>query len=186
MSVLLALNGEPGWICLTCCNSDSEYLSVSPFAATGEDNGNMRSILTRVHAPVLFSAIVIQFITSKDHAASGPVSGTSGSGSANHNADDPRAWGLGLAGLPALLPSRDGRGSQGAVPAVAERRLGLGSGFVSGASDEAGGEGDAESGATSGGFGSGGLPYPCAKAYGPGEGERGADRLPGYIASEGV
>ncbi|KAI1633935.1 hypothetical protein F4809DRAFT_666186 [Biscogniauxia mediterranea] len=38
LSVLMALNGEPGWVCLMCCNSD-----------------------------ILFSAIVIQWVTSHDN-----------------------------------------------------------------------------------------------------------------------
>ncbi|KAL2205386.1 hypothetical protein CC79DRAFT_1259371, partial [Sarocladium strictum] len=48
LTVLMALNGEPGWVCLMCCNSD-----------------------------ILFSAIVIQWVTSKDNA------GTSRSESSN-------------------------------------------------------------------------------------------------------
>jgi len=39
LSVLMALGGEPGWVCLMCCNSD-----------------------------ILFSAVVIQWITYKDNA----------------------------------------------------------------------------------------------------------------------
>ncbi|OAA59312.1 hypothetical protein ISF_06247 [Cordyceps fumosorosea ARSEF 2679] len=39
LSVLMALNGEPGWVCLLCCNCD-----------------------------ILFSAIVIQWVTSRDNA----------------------------------------------------------------------------------------------------------------------
>ncbi|EGY15615.1 uncharacterized protein VDAG_06779 [Verticillium dahliae VdLs.17] len=41
LTVLMALNGEPGWVCLMCCNLD-----------------------------ILFSAIVVQWVTSKDNAAS--------------------------------------------------------------------------------------------------------------------
>ncbi|GKU12862.1 unnamed protein product [Fusarium langsethiae] len=41
LSVLMVLNGEPGWVCLMCCNSD-----------------------------VLFSAIVVQWVTSRDNAGS--------------------------------------------------------------------------------------------------------------------
>ncbi|KAK2054276.1 hypothetical protein LY76DRAFT_686744 [Colletotrichum caudatum] len=40
LTVLMVLDGEPGWVCLMCCNSD-----------------------------VLFSAIVVQWVTSKDHVA---------------------------------------------------------------------------------------------------------------------
>ncbi|WYZ37506.1 hypothetical protein EsH8_II_001012 [Colletotrichum jinshuiense] len=40
LTVLMALNGEPGWVCLMCCNSD-----------------------------VLFSVIVVQWVTSRDNAA---------------------------------------------------------------------------------------------------------------------
>ncbi|TQW00516.1 hypothetical protein IF1G_00447 [Cordyceps javanica] len=39
LSVLMALNGEPGWVCLLCCNCD-----------------------------ILFSAVVIQWVTSRDNA----------------------------------------------------------------------------------------------------------------------
>ncbi|PTB67363.1 hypothetical protein BBK36DRAFT_1097648, partial [Trichoderma citrinoviride] len=46
LSVLMALNGEPGWVCLICCNCD-----------------------------ILFSAIVIQWVTSRDNA--GTMSSTS-------------------------------------------------------------------------------------------------------------
>ncbi|KAK4204666.1 hypothetical protein QBC40DRAFT_328977 [Triangularia verruculosa] len=41
LSVLMALDGEPGWVCLMCCNSD-----------------------------ILFSAIVIQWVTSRDSTSS--------------------------------------------------------------------------------------------------------------------
>ncbi|KAL7781962.1 hypothetical protein V8C43DRAFT_327507 [Trichoderma afarasin] len=46
LSVLMALNGEPGWVCLMCCNCD-----------------------------ILFSAIVIQWVTSRDNA--GTISSSS-------------------------------------------------------------------------------------------------------------
>ncbi|KAL1836968.1 hypothetical protein VTJ49DRAFT_4432 [Mycothermus thermophilus] len=53
LSVLVALNGEPGWVCLMCCNSD-----------------------------ILFSAVVIHWITSRDNATdNGTVSTAS---SQNH------------------------------------------------------------------------------------------------------
>ncbi|KAH7256727.1 hypothetical protein BKA59DRAFT_552472 [Fusarium tricinctum] len=41
LTVLMVMNGEPGWVCLMCCNSD-----------------------------VLFSAIVVQWVTSRDSAGS--------------------------------------------------------------------------------------------------------------------
>ncbi|KAJ0158711.1 hypothetical protein CTA2_11047 [Colletotrichum tanaceti] len=49
LTVLMVLNGEPGWVCLMCCNSD-----------------------------VLFSAIVVQWVTNKDNVA---TQGSSGVGS---------------------------------------------------------------------------------------------------------
>ncbi|CAM1504203.1 Fc.00g017940.m01.CDS01 [Cosmosporella sp. VM-42] len=57
LSVLMALDGEPGWVCLMCCNCD-----------------------------ILFSAIVIQWVTSKDNAgsANSPIS------SANAGEPNPR------------------------------------------------------------------------------------------------
>ncbi|CAH0059519.1 unnamed protein product [Clonostachys solani] len=52
LTVLMALNGEPGWVCLMCCNCD-----------------------------VLFSAAVIHWVTSKDNAGtSGSVSSHGGAG----------------------------------------------------------------------------------------------------------
>ncbi|KAJ3943810.1 uncharacterized protein N0V96_006743 [Colletotrichum fioriniae] len=53
LTVLMALNGEPGWVCLMCCNSD-----------------------------ILFSAIVVQWVTSKDNQA------TIGSSSGNSRGED--------------------------------------------------------------------------------------------------
>ncbi|OTA06836.1 hypothetical protein A9Z42_0076310 [Trichoderma parareesei] len=55
LSVLMALNGEPGWVCLMCCNCD-----------------------------ILFSAIVIQWVTSRDNA--GTMSSNS-SGEARRSRD---------------------------------------------------------------------------------------------------
>ncbi|KAL6867975.1 hypothetical protein J3F83DRAFT_85175 [Trichoderma novae-zelandiae] len=55
LSVLMALNGEPGWVCLMCCNCD-----------------------------ILFSAIVIQWVTSRDNA--GTMSSNS-SGEARRSQD---------------------------------------------------------------------------------------------------
>ncbi|KAM5355652.1 hypothetical protein ACJ41O_002298 [Fusarium nematophilum] len=56
LTVLMVLNGEPGWVCLMCCNSD-----------------------------ILFSAIVIQWVTSRDSAgsASQPTSAAAMEGSRN-------------------------------------------------------------------------------------------------------
>ncbi|KAK1988309.1 hypothetical protein LZ30DRAFT_776984 [Colletotrichum cereale] len=47
LTVLMVLDGEPGWVCLMCCNSD-----------------------------VLFSAIVVQWVTSKDNVATLALSGS--------------------------------------------------------------------------------------------------------------
>ncbi|KAK1992447.1 hypothetical protein LX36DRAFT_296906 [Colletotrichum falcatum] len=58
LSVLMALDGEPGWVCLMCCNSD-----------------------------ILFSAIVIQWVTSKDNVA---TAGLSSSGSRIETFEDLR------------------------------------------------------------------------------------------------
>ena len=30
LSVLMSLDGEPGWVCLMCCNCDSEYRFTKP------------------------------------------------------------------------------------------------------------------------------------------------------------
>lgn len=53
----MGLNGEPGWVCLMCCNCDSTY----PVARS-------RSCRLLTGA-VLFSAIVIQWVTSRDNAS---------------------------------------------------------------------------------------------------------------------
>ncbi|OAQ72055.1 hypothetical protein VFPPC_00116 [Pochonia chlamydosporia 170] len=56
LSVLMALKGEAGWVCLLCCNCD-----------------------------ILFSAIVIQWVTSKDNA------GTAGDSTSRDNRNNPKA-----------------------------------------------------------------------------------------------
>ncbi|KAH6983763.1 hypothetical protein EDB80DRAFT_899136 [Ilyonectria destructans] len=58
LTVSMALNGEPGWVCLICCNSD-----------------------------VLFSALVIQWVTFKDNAGTGSQTGASN----NYRNDDTRS-----------------------------------------------------------------------------------------------
>ncbi|OLN95292.1 hypothetical protein CCHL11_04737 [Colletotrichum chlorophyti] len=55
LTVLMVLNGEPGWVCLMCCNSD-----------------------------ILFSAVVVQWVTSKDNAA---TMGSFGTGGGNSRSD---------------------------------------------------------------------------------------------------
>lgn len=69
LSVLMALDGEPGWVCLMCCNCDSEVPCLS-------------SRRVPANGPVLFSVIVIQCITSKDNAASPSPSPSAVSGGA--------------------------------------------------------------------------------------------------------
>ncbi|KAK3387678.1 hypothetical protein B0H63DRAFT_470687 [Podospora didyma] len=59
LSVLMALNGEPGWVCLMCCNSD-----------------------------ILFSAIVIQWVTSRDSTSSASNESVSLSQPKSHNAGE--------------------------------------------------------------------------------------------------
>lgn len=56
LSVLMALRGEPAWICLMCCNCDSTC-----------SIGRLLSYQLLTGA-VLFSAIVIQWVTSNDNA----------------------------------------------------------------------------------------------------------------------
>lgn len=58
LTVLMVLNGEPGWVCLMCCNSDSKCPPV------------MDKILSDLIDIVLFSAVVIQWVTSRDSAGS--------------------------------------------------------------------------------------------------------------------
>lgn len=61
----MALNGEPGWVCLMCCNCDS--MRRIDHAAD--------SALTL--SAVLFSALVIQWVTSRDNAGSTPSTSSS-------------------------------------------------------------------------------------------------------------
>ncbi|KAK5997008.1 hypothetical protein PT974_02357 [Cladobotryum mycophilum] len=56
LSVLMALNGEPGWVCLMCCNSD-----------------------------ILFSAAVVQWVTSRDNAGTISSGGSSRDGKAHRD-----------------------------------------------------------------------------------------------------
>ncbi|KAG5979332.1 hypothetical protein E4U55_005298, partial [Claviceps digitariae] len=49
LSVLMSLDGEPGWVCLICCNCD-----------------------------ILFSAVIIQWVTSKDNAGTSRVASSTG------------------------------------------------------------------------------------------------------------
>ncbi|KAH0444557.1 hypothetical protein CcaCcLH18_00215 [Colletotrichum camelliae] len=55
LTVLMALDGEPGWVCLMCCNSD-----------------------------ILFSAVVVQWVTNKDNAS---TQGSSGGASRSNDAN---------------------------------------------------------------------------------------------------
>lgn len=61
LSVLMALDGEPGWVCLMCCNSDSPS-PPSPLITTKTNHSPLPT--------VLFSAVVIQWITSRDSTSS--------------------------------------------------------------------------------------------------------------------
>lgn len=61
----MALNGEPGWVCLMCCNVDSP-LPLSIWSSTS---------LTTI---VLFSAVVIQWVTSKDNAGTSSTTSSDG------------------------------------------------------------------------------------------------------------
>ena len=60
----MALDGEPGWICLMCCNSDSKHLSPRlsgcPILVCMRSQAHLALLL------VLFSAVVIQWVTSRD------------------------------------------------------------------------------------------------------------------------
>lgn len=59
LTVLMVMNGEPGWVCLMCCNSDGMF---------SQSNG--QSLRLTKSNPVLFSAIVVQWVTSRDSAGS--------------------------------------------------------------------------------------------------------------------
>lgn len=54
LTFVTALNGEPGWVCLMCCNSDSKILS----------RKEPKNIL--IVSLVLFSVLVLHWITSRD------------------------------------------------------------------------------------------------------------------------
>ncbi|KAH6900166.1 hypothetical protein B0T10DRAFT_17751 [Thelonectria olida] len=92
LTVLMSLNGEPGWVCLMCCNSD-----------------------------VLFSALVIQWVTSKDNAGTGNQTGTNNQynneGSRNHH--EPHHSGLQMKAIPPAPPSPHGTDAEISLVATA-------------------------------------------------------------------
>ena len=85
--MLMALNGELGWVCLMCCNSDSECFETR-FILNPEPAANSYAFV------VLFSAIVVQWISSWDNTDPGGKSGASvNASSRNHNSKGPGASG---------------------------------------------------------------------------------------------
>lgn len=64
------MNGEAAWICLLCCNADSEW-SPSPHDAIppAKSLTPLRPPSSFCASPVLFSAVVLQWLTTADHAA---------------------------------------------------------------------------------------------------------------------
>ncbi|KAL0940717.1 uncharacterized protein CTRU02_203480 [Colletotrichum truncatum] len=77
LTVLMVLNGEPGWVCLMCCNSD-----------------------------VLFSAVVVQWVTSRDNAATQSSSGASRSHDPNLFISDDARRGTENQYSPHIAPSQ--------------------------------------------------------------------------------
>ena len=71
LSVLMALNGEPGWVCLMCCNCDSKSPHYPPFGPLSPGADPCRDAL--LTCAVLFSAIVIQWVTSKDSTGTSSI-----------------------------------------------------------------------------------------------------------------
>ncbi|KAF7917169.1 uncharacterized protein EAE98_010274 [Botrytis deweyae] len=61
LTLLLVLKGEPGWICLMCCNLDSKPLSHLLFTRNPSKDSQIYL--------VLFSVLVLHWITSKDNAS---------------------------------------------------------------------------------------------------------------------
>ncbi|KAH7155248.1 hypothetical protein B0J13DRAFT_221504 [Dactylonectria estremocensis] len=95
LSVLMALNGEPGWVCLMCCNSD-----------------------------VLFSALVIQWVTSKDNAGSGSPNNTNNynDGLNSHGPRDPHSSTHQMNTVPPAPPSPQGTDAEISLVATATAR----------------------------------------------------------------
>ncbi len=77
LSVLMALDGEPGWVCLMCCNCDGESLHPNPYSSISPPLPNQ--LEPNISPTVLFSAVVLQWVTSHDHAQ-----GSDTSASASH------------------------------------------------------------------------------------------------------
>ncbi|KAH6976801.1 hypothetical protein EDB80DRAFT_692464 [Ilyonectria destructans] len=90
LSVLMALNGEPGWVCLMCCISD-----------------------------ILFSALVIQWVTSKDNAGSGSQTGTNNFNEINSRNRDPHASTHQMNTIPVAPPSPHGTDAEISLVATA-------------------------------------------------------------------
>jgi len=99
---MMALNGEPGWVCLMCCNSDSRYPKSPP-----------PSIFNPLLPAVLFSAIVIHWVTSKDNAGSGSQTGTNHYNENGSRAGrDPHASTRQMNTIPVAPPSSHGTDSE--------------------------------------------------------------------------
>ncbi|KAH6990548.1 hypothetical protein BKA56DRAFT_210192 [Ilyonectria sp. MPI-CAGE-AT-0026] len=94
LSVLLALDGEPGWVCLMCCNAD-----------------------------ILFSALVIQWVTSKDNAGSGSPNNTNNYNHGNENGSrgprDPHSSSHQMNTMPQPPPSPHGTDAEISLVATA-------------------------------------------------------------------
>ncbi|KAM0817213.1 hypothetical protein AB5N19_03016 [Seiridium cardinale] len=60
ISIMMVLDGEPGWVCLMSCNLDREYFLY--ICATLKSRSDRRFLWT-----VLFDAIIVQYVTSRDN-----------------------------------------------------------------------------------------------------------------------
>lgn len=66
----MALNGEPGWVCLMCCNCDSTLPDLHLYLP-------LRVWLSLTWL-VIFSAVVIQWVTSRDNAGTSSTTSPGG------------------------------------------------------------------------------------------------------------
>ncbi|KAK7403581.1 hypothetical protein QQX98_010674 [Neonectria punicea] len=91
LTVLMSLNGEPGWVCLMCCNAD-----------------------------ILFSALVIQWVTSKDNAGSGnSPNNTNNYNDGLNSRHDPRCSVHQMTSIPQPPPSPQGTDAEISLVATA-------------------------------------------------------------------
>lgn len=66
MTVLMVLNGESSWLCFIACNSDGKFFGLF----LSNNIAEQYRLISKTPLAVLFSALVIQWVTASDHSGS--------------------------------------------------------------------------------------------------------------------